>query len=49
MVERLRAGSEKDGAINALVVLDSFAKTLQFSIDDALEEIRPVFEYYKGQ
>jgi hypothetical protein len=46
MAARLRAASEKDGAINALVVLDSLAKTLQFSIDDALEAIRPVFDYY---
>ncbi len=46
MAARLRAASEKDGAINALVLLDSLAKTLQFSIDDALEAIQPVFEYY---
>lgn len=43
MVERLHAISEKDGAINALVMLDSLAKILQFSIDDALEDLRPVF------
>jgi hypothetical protein len=46
MAARLRAASEKDGALNALVLLDSLAKTLQFSIDDALEAIRPVFDYY---
>ncbi len=46
MAARLRAASEKSGAINALVLLDSLAKTLQFSIDDALESVRPVFDYY---
>lgn len=43
MAKRLRAISEKDGAVNALVLLDLFAKALPYSIDDMLEDVRPVF------
>lgn len=46
MTERLLSISEKDGAVNALVMLDSLAKILQFSIDDALKELRPTFAAY---
>ena len=46
MAKRLRAISEKDGTVNALVLLDLLAKTLPFSIDEALEELQPVFEKY---
>lgn len=46
MAERLRAVSEKDGTLNGLIVLDLLAKTLQFSIEDALEELQPLFESY---
>ncbi len=44
MALRLRAISDKDGTLNALVLLDLFAKALPFSIDDMLEDVRPVFE-----
>jgi hypothetical protein len=43
MAARLREVSEKDGTLNALVLLDLFAKALPYSIDDALEDVRPVF------
>ncbi|QNM97857.1 DUF6901 family protein [Chitinimonas koreensis] len=43
MANRLRSACELDGAVNALVILDVLAKTLPGSIDDALEEIRPMF------
>jgi hypothetical protein len=46
MANRLRAASDKDGAVNALIILDSLGKSLKFSIEDALKEIQPVFEYY---
>lgn len=44
MARRLREVSEKDCTLNALVLLDLFAKALPYSIDDALEDVRPVFE-----
>lgn len=46
MTERLRAISKQDGAVNALVLLDLLAKALPYSIDEALEELRAVFEKY---
>jgi uncharacterized protein DUF6901 len=44
MMQRLRSISVQDGAINALVLLDLLAQVLPYSIDDTLEELRPVFE-----
>ena len=45
-IERLRAATEEDSAINAIVVLDTQALTVPWSIDSALEELRPGFEPY---
>lgn len=44
--ERLRAASYEDSAINALVVLDTQALTMPWSIESSLEELRPGFEPY---
>lgn len=44
MAGRLRAISPSDGALNALVLLDLLAKALPYSIDEALDELRPIFE-----
>ncbi|NQD38830.1 hypothetical protein HPT27_17575 [Permianibacter sp. IMCC34836] len=49
MVKRVSASSERDGPSNALVVLDSMAKLLQFSIDEALADMWPVFESYRSE
>jgi len=46
MAERLRAISDKDAALNALVILDSFAQFVPFSIDESLDEIRHLFTSY---
>lgn len=43
MAERIRAAAQKDGAINALVLLDLLAKALPYSIDEQLEEIKILF------
>jgi hypothetical protein len=45
-IERLRAATEEDSAINAIVVLDTQALSIPWSIDSALEELRPGFEQY---
>jgi len=45
-VERLRAASEKDSTINAIVVLDTQALTMPWAIDSSLEDLRPGFEPY---
>lgn len=44
MAARLRAISERDGTLNALVLLDLLAKALPYSIDDMLKDVKPVFE-----
>ncbi|HYD79184.1 MAG TPA: hypothetical protein VEC06_05200 [Paucimonas sp.] len=44
MAARLREVSERDGTLNALVLLDLLAKALPYSIDDMLEDVRPAFE-----
>ncbi len=49
MAERIRTACEKDGAINALILLDTLAKVLQYSIDEELELIRPVFDYTRNK
>jgi hypothetical protein len=46
MAERLRAASDKDAAVNAVVLLDLLAKALPFSIDDSLAELRHLFMAY---
>ncbi|MBJ7312138.1 DUF6901 family protein [Rugamonas sp. CCM 8940] len=43
MAERLRAAARKDGAINALVLLDLLAKALPYSIDEQMAEIKILF------
>lgn len=44
MAERLRTVNATDGTMNALVLLDLLAKTLPYSIDETLEDVRPLFE-----
>jgi hypothetical protein len=50
MANRLRAAvSDKDSAVNALILLDIFAKTLPYAIEDSLEEVRHMFKPYIEQ
>lgn len=49
MSRRLRAISDKDVALNSLVILDAFAQTLPFVIEESLEELRHLFmPYFKS-
>lgn len=43
IAKRLRTASETDSAVNALVLLDMFAKTLPQAVEKSLEEIRHLF------
>ena len=43
MTSRLRTIDIQDSAVNAVVLLDIFAKMLPYSIEDSLEEIRYLF------
>ena len=46
MASRLRAISKLDGAINALVLLDLLAMAMPYSVDEALQELKPIFASY---
>lgn len=46
MAKRLRGASDKDATVNAVVVLDMFAKAMPYSIDESLQEIRHLFASY---
>lgn len=43
LTARLRLASETDSGLNAVIVLDTFAKTMLALIDEQIEEIRPLF------
>ena len=46
MARRLRAAADEDSPVNAVVILDFFAKNWSYSIEDGLEEILPMFAAY---
>ena len=46
MATRIREAITHDAAVNAIVVLDFFAQTLPFAIEDRLEQLRPMFGAY---
>lgn len=46
LAERLRAATSTDAAANAVVLLDLFAKSLPYAIEESLEELRYLFVPY---
>jgi hypothetical protein len=46
MARRLRAAATQDSTVNALVLLDLYAKTLPVAVDEALRELRPLYTAY---
>jgi hypothetical protein len=46
IAERIRAATETDSSINAVIFLDMYAKAMPYVIRDALEEIRYLFKPY---
>jgi hypothetical protein len=46
IAERLRAGSETDSSVNALILLDMFALVLPFAVEESLEEMEHLFSKY---
>lgn len=46
IARRLRTASETDSSVNAIVLLDVFAKTMPFAIDDGLVEIKSLYSAY---
>ena len=48
-VRRLHAAAQYDSTVNALVVLDAWALTLSWAIEESLEGLRHLFEPYLDQ
>jgi len=46
IAKRLRAASESDSAVNAVVLLDMYAMALPLVIEESLKEIRSIFNSY---
>jgi hypothetical protein len=46
IAKRLRAATKTDSSINAIVILDNYAKFLPYAIDKSLEDIRHLFAPY---
>lgn len=46
MAERLRATAQTDSSINAIILLDMYAKSVPYVIRRDLEELRPLFAPY---
>jgi len=49
VAERLRAASEADSPVNAIVILDTYAKAVPIVIEDELDYIRYLFSPYLKQ
>ena len=46
IVARIRASKTQDGALNAIVLLDLYAKSLPFAVEESLAELKPLFSSY---
>ncbi|WP_300675045.1 hypothetical protein [Desulfoluna sp.] len=46
IANRLRVASRTDSALNALVILDLYAESAPYAIEDALESLAPLFDPY---
>ncbi len=44
MADRIRTAFKKDVVVNAIVILDTFAQAVPWVIDEALGELRPLFD-----
>jgi hypothetical protein len=44
MATRVRSGSKTDSSVNAIVLLDMYAKAMPYVIRQSLEELRYLFE-----
>lgn len=46
LANRLRAASTEDATVNAIILLDLLSRSVSWSIEDGLEEIRSLFQGY---
>ncbi|MEW6510084.1 MAG: hypothetical protein AB1428_03910 [Bacteroidota bacterium] len=50
IAERLRAATTSDSSVNAIIVLDVYAKTVEMVIEESLERIKNLFDpYFTGE
>ncbi len=47
IADRLKAASDSDSSVNALINLDMYAKAMPYVIEESLEELRYLFEPYR--
>lgn len=46
MASRLRAGAREDSTLNAMVLLDIYAKSVPYALEESLEELRALYAAY---
>jgi hypothetical protein len=46
VADRIRAATKTDSSVNAIIVLDVFAKMVEIEIDESLSRIRSLFQPY---
>lgn len=46
IVARIRSARSEDGSLNAMVLLDLYAKSFPFAVEESLAELRPFFAAY---
>jgi hypothetical protein len=46
IARRLRDAIEEDAPVNAVILLDMFAKAAPYSVDESLSELEPIFRSY---
>jgi hypothetical protein len=49
IAERLRAGSETDSSVNALILLDMFTMALPMAVEESLEELEYLFSKFLNE
>ncbi|MEW5736435.1 MAG: hypothetical protein AB1921_16440 [Thermodesulfobacteriota bacterium] len=49
VAKRLRAGAKADSMVNAVIILDTYAKILPYSIDESLKELGFLFSDYTSR
>jgi len=49
IAKRIKAASGSDSTVNAIILLDIYAKVVPFVVEDSLEDLKHLFRYYSIQ
>ncbi len=49
VADRLREATDSDSSVNAIILLDAYAKAIPFEIAGSLNDVRPMFEPFLGE